>query len=434
VSSSRHTPSESVPLLRNVSFLGMTVAQFLGAFNDNLFKQVVLLQCIDHAVRGGADRQPWAQGLFALPFVLFSGFAGFLSDKFDKRVIVLTCKVAEVAIMAIGTFVVAGEWLPGALAIIFLMGTHSAFFGPSKYGILPELIPASQLPRANGLFLMTTFLGIILGTGLAGFLKAILPTHPWACGAAFMGVALVGTLAARFVRPNPPVSPGPKFDPQALFVSADTRRLIRSDRPLRTALLVSSLFWFCGGVVQPAVNAVGKQHVFVGLPDADKDIRTSILVACLAIGIAIGCPLAGAASRGKADFRLTIGGAWGIVACLLALAVAGGWGPPGPALEQPIRGLLILLGVSTGFFTVPLQVFLQSRPPATQKGRVIGAMNLIQWVGILCAAVYYQVCNMVRDAAGWPLSTLFAATALVILPVALFYRPWRVVDRTVTDS
>jgi acyl-[acyl-carrier-protein]-phospholipid O-acyltransferase/long-chain-fatty-acid--[acyl-carrier-protein] ligase len=425
VNATRETPSESVPLSRNVSFLGMTVAQFLGAFNDNLFKQVVLLQCIDHALRGGPDRQPWAQGLFALPFVLFSGFAGFLSDKFDKRSVVVTCKVAEIAIMAIGTFVVAREWLPGALAILFLMGTHSAFFGPSKYGILPELVPPSQLPRANGLFLMTTFLGIILGTGLAGLLKSILPTTPWACGAAFMGVALVGTLAARFVRSVPPASPSPKFDPQSLFVSAETRRLILSDPPLRTALLVSSLFWFCGGVVQPTVNAVGKQHVFAGLPDAEKDIRTSLLVSCLAIGIAIGCPLAGAASRGRADFRLTVAGAWGIVACLLLLALAGGAGPPGPMLEQPIRLLLVLLGTSTGFFTVPLQVFLQSRPPASQKGRVIGAMNLIQWVGILLAAVFYLACNAARNALDWPVSTLFAATALAIVPVGLFFRPWR---------
>ncbi|MBI3865557.1 MAG: MFS transporter, partial [Planctomycetia bacterium] len=145
-------------LWRDRSFLGMTATQFLGAFNDNLFKQVVLLMCIDFARQQGTrDLQPRAQELFALPFVLFSGFAGFLSDRISKRRIVVICKMVEMAIVCLGTWALSSGSLAAVFVVLFLLGTHSGFFGPSKFGILPELVREQNLPSANGLFLMTTF-------------------------------------------------------------------------------------------------------------------------------------------------------------------------------------------------------------------------------------------------------------------------------------
>ena len=409
-------------LARNVSFWGLTVAQFLGAFNDNLFKQVVLLICVDLRKAGGADYQGLAQFLFALPFILFSGLAGFLSDRYSKRRIIVLCKLAEIGIMVVGTVAVAIGSLPAALGIIFLMGSHSAFFGPSKYGILPELVPANQLPRANGLFLMTTFLGIILGMGLAGAVKGTMALSPWMAGPFFVGFAMLGTVAALLVRKTTAVSPGMPLEVGSLFIGRATRRMILADRALLLVLGVSSLFWFFGGVVQPAVNSYGKLDLYHDLAIAQADVRTSLLAACLALGIAVGCPLAGLLCRGKVDFRVTVAGAWGIIAGLLTLAVVGATRGPN---EWLVRGLLLFVGASTGLFTVPLQVFLQSRPPADQRGRVIGAMNLVQWVGIAAAAGFYALGDQIRVALEWPISSLFALTAVVIVPVAVWFRPWR---------
>lgn len=411
-----------VPLSRNLSFLGMTVAQFLGAFNDNLFKQVVLLICVDLRKAEGSDYQGVAQFLFALPFILFSGFAGFLSDRYSKRRIVFLCKLAEIAIMVVGTLAVGLGSLPAALGIVFLMGTHSAFFGPSKFGILPELVPATLLPRANGIFLMTTFLGIILGMGMAGLVKSTMTISPWLAGPYFVGFAIIGTLAAWSVRPTPANRPGMPFELGSLFVSRETRTVLFSDRALLVALGVSSLFWFCGGVVQPSVNAYGKLDLYHTLPIDKADVRTSLLAACLAVGIAMGCPLAGIVCRGKADFRVTITGAWGIFSGLVILALVGA---SQSASESLVRGLLLFVGASTGLFTVPLQVFLQSRPPADQRGRVLGAMNLVQWMAIAAAAGFYAVGDTIRNWCGWPIASLFAMTAIVILPVAIAWRPWR---------
>src|SRR5882757_8610255 len=165
MSETRPAPDADLPesLWGDRSFWGMTATQFLGAFNDNLFKQVVLLMCIDFARQEGTrDYQPHAQLLFSLPFILFSGFAGYLSDRISKRRIVILCKTVEIGIVMLGTWSLSSGSLTAVFTVLFLLGTHSAFFGPSKFGILPELAREQNLPAANGIFLMTTFIGIIL--------------------------------------------------------------------------------------------------------------------------------------------------------------------------------------------------------------------------------------------------------------------------------
>lgn len=423
------------PLLRDRSFWGMTVTQFLGAFNDNLFKQVVLLLCIDFTrARGGpVDLQALASGLFALPFVLFSGFAGFLSDRYSKRRIVVTCKMAEICVVLLGTWALSSRSLPAILAVLFLLGTHSAFFGPPKFGILPEIATERDLPVANGLFLMTTFLAIIFGIVLAGKLKFYVDHDGMTTvAAAYISVALCGLLSSLLVRKTPAARPGLPFAWSDLAVSGETVRMFWRDRPLLVGLIMYSVFWLIGGITLPAINAFGKLQLFRDLPLKDADELSSQLSGFLTIGIAVGCVGAGWLARNKNDFRYVPWGGWGMVAGLSLVALLGwlGTSQAGEAARLPMsivaagaRVLLGLMGVCVGVFTVPLQVFLQSRPPADQKGRVIGAMNLVNWIGILLAAGIYSGFDWIRKTADAPPSAIFAATALLLLPVALFYRP-----------
>ncbi len=156
----------------NQSFRGLAITQFLGAFNDNFFKQLMLLLAIP-VLPGALDQQQVATIAYALPFVLFSGLAGFLSDRYSKRMVIVVAKAAEIGIALLGMFgflMYGVTGYQGLLFVLFLMGAHSAFFGPSKYGILPELVPNKDLPKANGIVLMTTFLAIIFGTVFAGML------------------------------------------------------------------------------------------------------------------------------------------------------------------------------------------------------------------------------------------------------------------------
>ena len=423
------TEQASLPdqLSRDSSFWGMTMTQFLGGFNDNVFKQVACLMCVDVVQRQQASSDPqWlAQTSFALPFILFSGFAGFLADRTSKRKIVVLCKVAEIGIMAAGTAAIWSGQLSAVLTVLFLMGTHSAFFGPSKYGILPELAQEKNLSLANGLFLMTTFLAIIFGMGLGGLLKSKLPDGVFLVGGTMVAIAVLGTMSAQLVRRTPVAHPGLKFKFSDMLISGETVRMFRGDRPLLLALSMYSFFWLLAAVVQSTVNSFAKIQL------GYDDTKAALLAASLALGIAVGCITAGLVSGRTINWKLVRVGSSGIC---LALSLLGALSlkvihelPDGLYWQQVAAWpLLAGLGFSTGMFTVPLQVFVQSRPPADQKGRVIGAMNLTNWIGVFLAGpLYGGLFWLFRTWLTWPISSIYGACAVLILPVAVLYRPDR---------
>ncbi len=421
------------PLFSDPSFYGMTATQFLGAFNDNLFKQLMLLLAIPlgAAAATKADEQGFATMVFSLPFILFSGYAGYLSDRFSKRTVIVLAKVAEIGIMLLGVAAFLSYDLAGyrgLLVVLFLMGTHSAFFGPGKYGILPELFRKADLPLANGVILLTTFMAIIFGTASAGVLGSLAgdaaaqrdPQRLWVGSAICIGIAVLGMLASLLVRRTPAADPRLQFRLSALAIPRETRGLLASDRPLFWALLASCVFWLISGITLQAVNSLGQAQLRLG------DLRTSIMTATIGVGIAFGAVVAGLLCRGKPDFRIVTAGAWGIVICMGVLSVSL------PTADGPPRHLLgflgsipflIIAGISAGMFAIPVQVFIQTRPPENQKGQTIATMNLTNFIAIFLSGVLYKVFDLVVTGLDWPRSPIFALTALLMLPVAIFYKP-----------
>lgn len=417
------SPDALPPLASDTSFWGMAATQFLGAFNDNLFKQLILLLATPTAAQlaagTGSDKQAVAQIIFAAAFLIFSGVAGYVSDRYRKKTVVVTAKVAEIVIMLLGYL--AFLWYPqfgltGLFSVLFLMGTHSAFFGPAKYGILPEMLRPSDLPRANGIFLMLTFLAIIFGTATAGYLLKYSGGEIWIGSLACIAIAVLGTITALAVRGSPPAQADLKHGWSSWGVPAEIVALLRRDRQLLEAIVVVSIFWMIGGIVQQTVNALGKTQLQLG------DERTSELAASIGVGIALGCALGGYLSRGRVNRNVVVAGSIGLFAMLVVLALPGGE-------HQHLLGFygsipaLILLGIFTGMFIVPVQVALQSRPPKAEKGRMIATMNQCSWIGIILGAIVYQTCIFVLDAIGGPRSAIFAVAAVLMLPVAIFYRP-----------
>lgn len=409
------------PLMRDRSFWGMTVTQFLGAFNDNLFKQLMLLLAIPVGAAATATDQQWLPSVvFALPFVLFSGYAGFLSDRFSKRPIIVMSKVAEIAAMLLGMaafvlFPITGY--PGLLVVLFLMGTQSAFFGPGKYGILPEMLREEDLPRANGIILMTTFLAIIFGTASAGLLRDVLHLNRlWLGSLSCIAIAMAGTATSLFIRKVPAAKPDLQFRLSSLTVPPEIRRLLRLDRPLAMALIASCVFWLVSGVAILAVNSLGRVQLEL------SNFKTSILTAVIGLGIAIGALLAGRLCHGRADFRIVRWGLWGMIALcsLISLSTPGGHHLLGFRGSLPA---LILLGMAAGCFAIPVQVFLQSRPPEGLKGRMIAVMNQANFVAILAAGPLYKGFDWIVETLGWPRSPIFAMMALLLVPLAIWYRP-----------
>lgn len=412
------------PLSSDPSFWGMAVTQFLGAFNDNLFKMLILLLATPTAAEIAAggdarDLQSEAMIVFATAFLLFSGFAGYLADKISKRTIIVASKVAEIFVMLAGLvgfyyFDLIG--LAGMMAILFFMGLQSAFFGPSKYGILPEMLRESDLPKANGVILMLTFLAIIFGAAMAGLLLKVLEDRVWIASFVCIGIAILGTFSALPIRRVAVADPELKLGWTSFGISSAIWKLLREDRHLRMALIVCSIFWMVGGIVQQTVNALGKTQLGLG------DLPTSIMQACIGLGIAVGCVLGGLWARGDNLARVVVTGATGTVIMLGFMALPGGEHQHmlGFAGSIPV---LILMGLFTGMFIVPIQVILQSRPPSDEKGRMIAAMNQCTWVGIILGAVLFKACILVLDQIDRPRCAIFAVTAALMLPVALFYRP-----------
>lgn len=451
VSSPETVAGQCGSVFQDRSFHGLAVSQFLGAFNDNLFKQLVLLLCVGRAAQSATasaagsepgDLQPVAMAVFAVPWLLFSGFAGVLSDRTSKRSGIILFKAIEILVMAAGLLAFLSGELWALLLVLFFMSAQSTFFGPAKYGILPELFRDRDLPTVNGVFQMTTFVAIIFGMAAAGYARDWLPGQEglaWtSCGAIL--VAVLGTLAALPIRQTRPAQPELRFSWRSMGIDSENWQLLKTDRFIRGVLLVSALFWFSGAVVQQAVNSFGNRELEL------SDTRTSLLAASLGIGIAIGCVLAGQLSKNRVRFGLVRTGAWGLVCSLAVLVLlsqlrVGGVAslntnaPAGNAIlnasliEWLSRLALAGVGAFGGIFIVPLQVCLQTAPPESQKGRMIATMNFANWVGILLSALFYFLVDTTRRGIGdslniaLPPAVVFGALAVVLIPVAAFYRP-----------
>ena len=425
-------------LLADRSFWGIAITQFLGAFNDNLFKQLILLLSVPVVVAGvgqavkagqvGEDVQGWATLVFSLPFVLLSGFAGYLSDRYSKRRVIVLAKIAEIFVMLLGmlaflmygSFAAAGTW-----TVLFLMGTHSTFFGPGKYGILPELFSEKDSQKANGLILMSTFLAIIFGTVIAGKMFDLLVVADannrpqtqslWLGSVACMAIAVIGTLTSTLIRPTPPAQPNSRLTISDWGLSPAIRSLLSKDRPLMAALLASCVFWMVAGIAVPVVNRLGTSQLQV------NKTLTSYLVAAIALGIMLGSILAAVVfkrlqPRGQVTVAL-----WGLVTSLLILGCWSANGDHRFGYGGCFAGL-ILLGIFAAMYAVPLQVFLQTRPPAELKGRMIGTMNQVNFIGILISGPLYQAFEAISSSMGWPISSVFWMIAALVLPLAIFYR------------
>ncbi len=422
------------PLKQDRAFWGMTGTLFFGAFNDNVFKQLVLLLAATNATAEGSDQQGPAMILFAAPFILFSGIAGFFSERNSKRLIIILSKAAEVVVMSLGLVLLIafpmagvalsdGAGLAGLFAVLFLMGAQSAFFGPGKFGMLPEMLRERDLPKANGIVMMASFLAIIFGTAMAGPCKDLFvdPGYPWVVGVFCVLIAAIGLTSSIFLRRTPVANPDLRFEWSAVGIPTDVWRYLRTDGALLGALAVTCMFWLIGGVVLMVVNNLGLGGVFYERDNKFADTWTSLLNAAVGVGIGLGCVSAGVISRGRADFRLMRIGCAGTVLWLTLLSIPGTESPT--LLNYPMTlFVLMLLGFFTGLFIVPLQVFLQSRPPQGQKGRIIATMNLTNWIFILFSGVLYTALAPLFERLAW-INGMFLVTAGLMMLVVIFYRP-----------
>lgn len=382
------------------SFHWLNVTQFLGALNDNLFKQFVIFFLIALAGKEAANSvSTFAAALFALPFLLFNNCAGVLADRHSKRHIVVFAKWLELAVMLMGLAGFLLRSAPLLYGTLFVMAFQSAIFGPAKYGIVPELVSRDRLSAANGLLTMFTYVAIILGTALAPWLGEQLGgRYAWAHLACLL-VAAVGVGVSLPIRVTPPAGSTRKGTFRVVTDIVRTLRSLRGNRTLLTAVVASACFSLIGAYLQINLVPFGVHHL--GLTQE----KSGYLFFIAGIGIALGGWLAGRLSGRHIEFGIVPIGAVLLTGCVWALAVvppadgtwrgaiieaAGGAANLNPrdflrALHDVI-GLVFLVGVGAGLFLVPVDSFMQDRAPADRRGEIIAASSWLGWLGVLVSA------------------------------------------------
>ena len=398
--------------------------QFLGAFNDNVCKIVVTVLTIAHfravAAADGAASSGAATGgalvgaVFILPFLLFSGYAGHFADVMSKRRVLIAMKWLEVAAMLlmIPALIAAqsGAIWP-MLSVLFLMSVQATLFSPAKYGIVPEILPAEDLSRANGLLEMTTFVAIVLGTVIGGELWEVWRGEPWKTGGLLVIIAIAGTVTSYGIAPTAPAKPGARFSINPVGeVWLGTRRLLQ-DRNLFMTVVGISFFWFVGALIQIAALPFGLEELRVG------EASSTRLFTALAIGIGAGSLVAGRLSGDKVELGLVPIGAFGMgVFSLMIPAVTPSYGWSAVAL--------LCMGFAGGWFAVPLNALLQQKPDAQEKGRILATNNVANTVGILLASVAVYVLD---DRWGFSASQIIGFTGAFTL-LATIYILWVLPD------
>ena len=362
-------------LLKNIGFQSFLWTQFLGAFNDNVYKIIVSMRAVQVASTTGAGSEYVAlsMAVFVVPFLLFSGYSGHLADRISKRTVLISVKVFEVCVMGLALAVFFSTRMELMLLVLFLMALHSTIFSPAKYGIVPEMLPDKELSRANALLEMSTFVAIVLGTSIGSFLFTTWQDHTWKIGLVLLAVAVAGLLTSfRITRVIPSGATTPFLLNPFSEVLTGTKHLLK-DRTLWLTVLGISYFWFLGALFQMDLLLFGSEVLRV------DDLRIGLMLTALAIGIGAGSMLAGRLSGDKVELGLVPLGSilmgWFCVA-LYAARTSYGWS----------LAALSLLGLSSGLFIVPLNAFLQQRSEAGEKGRMIATNNFFNTVGLLLAA------------------------------------------------
>lgn len=359
-------------------FWYLIATQFQGAFSDNAYKNVVTLVALFTAVteQQKSQRVSLAGMLFVLPFLLFSMYGGFLADRYSKRSVTLGTKLAEVGIMVLATIGLWTGHLAFSLSILFLTGAQAAFFGPSKYGILPELLAEKRLSWGNGVLEMTTFTAIILGTATGAYLVGVFRHQLAPVGLILIGLSCVGIFTSWRIDRVPPADPRARFHWNFPREVLRYVREARKDRALWLAVIGNTYFWFLGFLLQTNIIIFGQSVLH--LPES----RIGYLLVALALGIGVGSYVAGHLSGDKIEYGLIPLGSIGVSLFSFALWI------PGWSFIQS-AGILVLLGFTAGFFIVPVNALLQQRPEPAIKGAIIAMANLMTFLGMLIAAGFY---------------------------------------------
>ncbi|AMN49909.1 MFS transporter [Psychrobacter sp. P2G3] len=415
-------------LFKRRRFNAMFFTQFLGAFNDNIFKQaLILVLTYTAASQIGVEvsiLNNLAAMLFILPYFLFSALAGQIADKFEKSKLTRFVKLLELVIMTVAAIGFVFEWYTLLFVALFLMGTHSTFFGPIKYAYLPQAMQKDELVGANGLFQMGTSLAILLGMIIAGVLTQLPQSLYWISVTVVL-VAILGYIAARFIPIMPAMQPNLTINWNIFTTSMATVRYLYSLPFLFFIILGNSWFWFYGATFLTQTPEFSKVILH-----GDESV-VIFLLTLFSVGVSIGSLLCKSLTKNQVSLRLLPFGIAGLsifaidlyfslsglninVNSEALLSISDLFGING---SWRVFADLFFLGFSGGLYIVPLYASMQAYAPKSHRARIVGANNIFNAIFMVTSAIFAIV---VLNTLNMSLPQLFLVTGILNIVFGVF--------------
>ena len=386
-------------LLSTRRFLPMFITQFFGALNDNVYKQALLLVItygwINQQAADVSTLNNLAALLFILPYFIFSATAGQIADKFERSQLIRGIKVLEIVIMLIGSagFLLGNLWL--LLLALFMMGTHSTFFGPIKYAILPEILKPNELMSGNALFQSGTSIAILIGMILGGAVISVSQGNLIWISLTVVIIAVLGYLSSRFILKQQVSSPDLKIDWNFFRTSFQTLKYAKSLPLIFMILLGNSWYWFYGATYLTQIPQLTQQNLH-----ASENV-VSLLLTFFSVGIGVGSLLCRRIGGSEVNIKMVPVGAIGLTLFAFYLALSLAYVPERTGAMLNVNDMfnhgmvyyhvmlaVTLLGISGGFYIVPLYAMMQAYSPRSHRARVVAANNILNAVFMVSSAVF----------------------------------------------
>ncbi|AUZ04547.1 putative MFS transporter [Vitreoscilla sp. C1] len=425
---------------RTRRFAPLFATQFLGAFNDNLFKTALVTLISFYSLGSDSGVRPEilvaiSTLLFVLPYFLFSSISGQMSTRWNKATLAKATKIWEVLIMLVAAYGFINNQIWLLMGCLFMMGTQSTVFGPVKYAILPEYLPNKELLNGNSLIESGTFLAILLGQIFGALMVA---GGTYVVVAVIVLVAILGTVTSFYMPATPPQNPAQKVQINIVSSTRDLLQQAASIKPIKTAIIGISWFWLVGSVYTTQLSSFAKTYL------GDSEALFSVLLAMFSIGIGIGSILCAKLSHGRLNLRVVLWGAAGMAISGVLFAVhTFGLPPANPdtsiwiflsqAQNYYLLGLLTLMGFFGGFFSVPLYTWLQTASSDAFRAQAVAANNIINGLFMVAGALISSVVIFVFDSLG----LLFLILALGNIGIIYFLSrlsPEMLGNHAVTDT
>ena len=424
------------------AFIALLATQFFVAFNDNLFRWLIIP--IGKASSGWSDNPTRVITMggvcFLVPFLLFTPYAGYCSDRFSRNRVIVGAKIAELIVIFFGIAAILCHSVSMMLVVLFFLGAQSAFFSPAKYSSLPMAVPESRIAEANGLYSATTLAACIGGQFLGGFLfdrttrfddwnQPILDSggsqHWYLWAGALLFVAVSGLITSLFIPRFQPAAPETKFPFNPITQIGRDLRFLYRQRAVFGIAMASAFFWGLATLAQSNTDFFGTKYLMV------SQTHTMVLLVIITVGLAVGALLAGRISRGKILMSLVPVSAFLIIVfgTLLGLIPAvhtdGSTASPLSFSYLCAAGTLFLLGAAAEMFDIPLQAAIQVKSPPEYRGRILAAYNFYSFLAMALFMVFFGLLTD-KGSFGFTASGVWFTVAVITFPVWLATRrAWR---------